>query len=323
MIITHQDVEDFIEEYSDFQTEYRWADSYHVLDDLHNNEVQVFLQWINEHPQALIAGDFSEYLASGNRRLFPRSKVIYNTPMPFFRSKGGLWSVPGHIASKASEPWRAYSMNQVRQMDHLDAQDDDDSGFASDEILLNPEVLYPSANSIIDNLQALCDSPQLDPTLFVSPRLWTPSRQRTQMEALRDSAIPIIQELQRGDLELCALDWRQLEEIVAELLRRKGLDIHVVKENPQGGRDIVARGELVPGAELVTIAVEVKHRRYVDRPEVQKALHQNRMFPALMFVTSGRFSAGVLREATLPENRMRLFLKDGVAIRDLISTYGL
>jgi hypothetical protein len=98
------------------------------------------------------------------------------------------------------------------------------------------------------------------------------------------------------------------------------MSIHVVRESPQGGRDIIARGQLIPHAEPVTIAVEVKHRPVVGRPEVQMALHQNRMFPALLFVTSGRFSGGVISEASLPENRMRLFLQDGVALRELLRT---
>jgi hypothetical protein len=65
----------------------------------------------------------------------------------------------------------------------------------------------------------------------------------------------------------------------------------------------------------------VKHRRTVVRPDIQKALWQNRQLPALLFVTSGRFTAGVLREKSLPENRLRLFLKDGEALGDLIRDY--
>jgi hypothetical protein len=71
------------------------------------------------------------------------------------------------------------------------------------------------------------------------------------------------------------------------------------------------------------MAVEVKHRKVVDRPEVEMALHQNRRFPALLFVTSGRFTAGVLKEKALPENQLRLFLKDGDALGDLIRDYKL
>jgi hypothetical protein len=127
--------------------------------------------------------------------------------------------------------------------------------------------------------------------------------------------------LKREEIHLDSVSWRQLEDIVAEVLRAKGMEIHLVRENPQGGRDIVARGELIPGHEPMLLAVEVKHRRIVDRPELDKALWQNRHFPALMFVTSGRFTSGVLKEKKSPENRFRLFLKDGDALDDLIRTH--
>ncbi|MFL6236440.1 MAG: hypothetical protein ACJ76N_25140 [Thermoanaerobaculia bacterium] len=72
------------------------------------------------------------------------------------------------------------------------------------------------------------------------------------------------------------------------------MEIHIVRQRPQGGRDIVARGELIPGQEPLEMAVEVKHRPVVGRPEVQKALWQNRAYPALLFVTLGRFTGGRL-----------------------------
>lgn len=122
-------------------------------------------------------------------------------------------------------------------------------------------------------------------------------------------------------MRLASISWKQLEEIVAELLRSNGLEVEVQRHSPQGGRDIIARGELIPGYDPVTLAIEVKHKKVVYRPEVQMALWQNRMFPALLFVTSGRFSAGVLREKNLPENHLRLILKDGITLWDMIQAY--
>jgi hypothetical protein len=48
---------------------------------------------------------------------------------------------------------------------------------------------------------------------------------------------------------------------------------------------------------------------------------KNKHFPALMLVTSGKFTTGVVKEASKAENRMRVFLKDGVAVRDLIKRF--
>lgn len=94
-----------------------------------------------------------------------------------------------------------------------------------------------------------------------SPRLWTPSAQNQQSLLLHESTKDILAAIKNEKIGLEAVSWRQLENIVAEILRAHGLEIHVVRENPQGGRDIIARGELIPGQEPVLLAVEVKHRK--------------------------------------------------------------
>ena len=181
-------------------------------------------------------------------------------------------------------------------------------------------VQLPSVDEILRKARLLVDNPLVDPIAFVSPHIWTPMYQWAQKDALQSSAVHIIKELQMGERDLQSVDWRTFEDLVAEVLRAQGMEIHLVRESPQGGRDIIARGELA-GTEVVTIAVEVKHKAVVSRPEVDAALYQNSNFPALMFVTSGRFTAGVIRLARKPENRMRLLLKDGVAIRELLRSY--
>lgn len=119
---------------------------------------------------------------------------------------------------------------------------------------------------------------------------------------------------------LCLQDLNpsEFEDLVAELLFETGLKVYKVRESPQGGRDLIARGTLIPGEEPLEMAVEVKHRWVVDRPEVQLTLYQNRAYPALVFVTSGRFTAGVFKEKLIAENCRRPFLKDGVAIGDMV-----
>jgi len=180
-----------------------------------------------------------------------------------------------------------------------------------------------STDEIVTRAKKIVTSGLLDPVYYVSPKLWTPFAQNEEKRFLQESVTGIIGELQTGQIDLRSVKWQTLEEIVAEILRSRGMEISINRERPQGGRDVIARGELVPGMEAVTIAVEVKHKESVDRPEVELAIKQNEMFSALMFVTSGRFSGGVIREAKRPENRMRLYLKDGVALRELIRAYKL
>lgn len=130
----------------------------------------------------------------------------------------------------------------------------------------------------------------------------------------------LLHEIAAAQLSLHAVHWRQLEELVAELLRDMGLSVTVTPRTGDGGRDVIARGELIPG-EPTVLAVEVKHRDVVPVSELRAALWANRNFPALLFVTSGRFSAGVYRERVVDANRLRLFLKDGVALHQWIDRY--
>ena len=70
------------------------------------------------------------------------------------------------------------------------------------------------------------------------------------------------------------------------------------------------------------LAIEVKHKGIVHLDEIRSRLYANHQFPALMFATSGRFSAGVIQEKKKPENFLRLLLKDGLALSQWIADYG-
>ncbi len=107
---------------------------------------------------------------------------------------------------------------------------------------------------------------------------------------------------------------------MAELLRSKGMAVHVTPRSRDGGRDILARGEFATGEPMV-IAVEVKQKAVVGLADVQRALKANEDFPSLMVVTSGRFSSGVVREKERERHQLRLFLKDGVALSQWIDAY--
>jgi hypothetical protein len=154
------------------------------------------------------------------------------------------------------------------------------------------------------------------------PSLWTPSMQLSQTKHLAEAVPDILQAVHSEQRALRDVHWRQLEEIVAELLAARGLEIFLTPPSGDGGRDIVARGELVPG-EPTTIAIEVKQKDVVSLGDVRAALQANAEFPCLMIATAGRFSAGVTQERRREGNRLRLFLKDGVALAQWIDAYGL
>jgi restriction endonuclease len=146
-----------------------------------------------------------------------------------------------------------------------------------------------------------------------------------ETQAKRSSALSsgrrLIEEIQKQKLSLEKLHWKDLEEIVAEVLRGEGLDVTRQRSHPQGGRDLVVTGRFGSGA-LFHVAVEVKHKTTVDGPEIHQILYQNRRFNSLLVVTSGSFTAGVYAERANPDNNMRLILRDGIALRNVLTGFG-
>lgn len=151
------------------------------------------------------------------------------------------------------------------------------------------------------------------------PDIWRPPQTHPTV-GLVDSTKALLLALRKEEKRLADLTWKDLEDIVAELLHARGMEINVTPRSADGGRDILARGELIPG-EPTVLAVEVKHKGVVKLDDVRSRIYANREFPALMFATSGRFSAGVIREKWKPENFLRLFLKDGIALGQWIKEY--
>jgi hypothetical protein len=164
------------------------------------------------------------------------------------------------------------------------------------------------------NLAKMVENGDPRPRALWLPGRWTPTFQQRQREALKDAVDPILGALTSGCMALHDLHWRELEEVVAELLAQRGLEIEVTPCSHDGGRDVVARGELIPG-EPLQLAIEVKQKPVVGLADVQRALYANRKYPALMVATAGTFSAGVVQERIREENSMRLFLKDGTALQ--------
>lgn len=171
------------------------------------------------------------------------------------------------------------------------------------------------------NWHAVLSDPDLGSEKTVSlPDLWVPGKPFEETQAHLSSR-KILQQLMETGGSIRDLHWRQLEELVAEILHDMGLEVVLTPRSSDGGRDVVARGELIPG-EPAVIAVEVKQMDVVPISVVRDALWANRGFPALLVATSGRFSAGVIRESKQQDTRLRLILKDGGALSQWLDAYG-
>jgi hypothetical protein len=314
MIITQEDLDLFEREF----------ESAGLLLDLNH--------WLTNNPHVLMTTGFTEYIAPGTTT----HKILLGeysfTVNPLFRKLTGGWVKPWasrEIPTRKDEPWDGLCVDTwnatYRSFDIEGTLVPGDAAwsYVRSECYRAAYERLPSFDTIYNMAAKYVDNPLVDPTVFLSPTIWTPSSKLGKHVFLRDSALKLIRAIQGATVELESLHWKEFECVVAEVLRASGMEIHLADESPQGGRDIIARTQPIGGGEILTLAIEVKHRNVVDRPMVQLALRQNSQFPALMFVTSGRFTSGVFREAQAPQNRMRLFLKDGVAIRDLIRLHPL
>jgi hypothetical protein len=177
-----------------------------------------------------------------------------------------------------------------------------------------------SASDLLTKLRAMLALPdQMSRTLWL-PKIWSPSLHNDGRRKLGDDVSSVLQQIRAEQKSLIDIHPHILEELVAELLRSKGFSIHLTKKTRDGGRDIIAKADVAFG-EPLTIAVEVKHKPVVGTDDLYCALKANENFPALMLVTTGHFSAGVLAEKDKDQNRLRLHLRDGVALSQWIAAY--
>ena len=306
-----------------------------VLDDRTVSDCEVLQPFFAQRPHLLFPLGFDEYVPFSSRLNFG-AKWIGFEPLPsamhdrmlrgaidcmspsLFRRPTGQWLALGFVAAGkvyASQFGKLCFHSKQSFNEWIDAmRKDPDNCRSNYATTIQLDELFASLYRVADKW--------LDESHTVwTPQLWTPDSQENVRVSLRAAVEDLIVGLKKQRTTLSALTWPQYEELVAELLRGIGMDVYRLTTRPQGGRDLLARGELIPGEEPVTIAVEIKHKDVVYRPAVEAALWQNRAFPALLFVTSGRFSAGVLNEKRKEENRFRLFLKDGEAVGDLLKSY--
>jgi hypothetical protein len=203
---------------------------------------------------------------------------------------------------------------------HVSYQRDGSFGLALFPLRMNTagDVRILTIEDLLSGCEASLTSQQATGAI-VLPNLWKPPQVYPSLEVVEATKV-LLTTLQSGHTTLAEVSWKELEAIVAELLRARGMEVSITPYSRDGGRDILARGELIPG-EPTVLAVEVKHKGLVGIDDVASRLYRNKEFPALLFATSGRFSAGVLREKERPENFLRLILKDGTALSQWITEY--
>jgi restriction system protein len=131
---------------------------------------------------------------------------------------------------------------------------------------------------------------------------------------LQDLAIERIKD------RLAGLDWEDMQEIVAALLRALGYRTIVSPAGADRGKDIIASRDGF-GFETPRIVVEVKHRRgAMGAPEIRAFLGGRHADDRGLYVSTGGFTQQAQFEAERASNVTHLMTLDGLA-RALVANY--
>lgn len=130
---------------------------------------------------------------------------------------------------------------------------------------------------------------------------------RQAFEDLEDQALERIKD------RINRLDWEQMQELVASLLRAMGYKTIVSPSGPDKGKDIVASPDGF-GFEQPRIVVEVKHRRgQMGAQEIRSFLGGRHPQDRGLYVSTGGFSKDAQYEAERASNVTHLMTIDGLA----------
>lgn len=133
-----------------------------------------------------------------------------------------------------------------------------------------------------------------------------------------DASVDPLDNLQEQAIErikdrLLALDWDEMQEMVASLLRALGYRTLVSPSGPDRGKDIVASKDGF-GFEPPRIVVEVKHRRgAMGAPEIRAFLGGRHAEDRGLYVSTGGFTREAYFEAERASNVTHLMTLDDLA----------
>lgn len=125
-------------------------------------------QWLSNNPQVLMAGaNLQEFVGAHELPLYHdlvKQNFIPSIEQPVFRTYTGSWIIASH---RGYEGLYGYSIEQLRE-----AVEKDD-----DEIFDSATQKIAELDEILTKAEKYIDHGLLEPTTFVSPKLWTPDNQ--------------------------------------------------------------------------------------------------------------------------------------------------
>lgn len=190
------------------------------------------------------------------------------------------------------------------------------------------DVLSPSARNLLGSALTIFKipkevadelsgaSPVASPTLL-SEDFSAEEAQAGELEVLKDDFEAKAREFTKD--KLLSLDWEQMQELFAGILRAMGYKGFVSPRGADRGRDIVASSDGL-GLEDPKIVVEVKHRKgQMGAPEMRSFLGGLRPGEKGVYVSTGGFT----REARYEAERANhpLTLVDAERLVDLVGEF--
>jgi restriction system protein len=130
-----------------------------------------------------------------------------------------------------------------------------------------------------------------------------------------DSEIEVRKDTEQRALEflqdrLSRLEWDEMQELVAGLLRAMGYKTRVSPAGPDQGRDIIASPDGF-GFQLPRIIVEVKHRKgAMGAPEIRSFVGGLRQHDNGLYISTGGFSREAKYEANRTNQNLTLMNSD-------------
>jgi len=261
-----------------------WADV-GSLEDLHDRETisaRVAACWPDWHPQkiSMSVGQlyrFREELAIGDRVVtYDRARRVY-----LVGTIKGQYRYDPEWAEDASNV-RDVSWDGEISRDVLSISTKNSLGAISTLFLLPPKA----ASEIEVALSGLSSHTSAIPTGDVDE-----ADESDLLKDVQERAAEFIKD------HLSGLDWDQMQELVAGLLRAMGYKTRVSPSGPDRGKDIVASPDGF-GFEAPRIVVEVKHRRQtMGSQEVRSFLGGRHRDDKGLYVSTGGFTREAYYEA--------------------------
>jgi hypothetical protein len=140
-------------------------------------------------------------------------------------------------------------------------------------------------------------------------RLRLPSQRERVISVSTEFWDRMIHRLRRNPKELYSLNPRRFEELIAELLSRNGLDVHLTPTSKDGGFDIMACLSTPMGRLLYLVECKRWARERPIGVQIVNALYgvvESKKATAGMIVTTSTFTRGALGAQKATEHRLTL-----------------